>query len=124
MGFSGLAKKRAGQQTAHITGMCSAIHDHSAAMAPDALPIAISVPPHAGETVAVAAAARVKGQRVLAIARPTVGPITEGAAEVLTVDDAEPHGCRSLTALLTRVMGIACRERRERGDFSNDFINV
>lgn len=122
------ALNRTGQQTIQITGMGSAILDHVAVMAPDDVLIAISFPPYARETVAVTAAARAKGNPVLAITNSTVSPITEGAAEVLMVDDAELHGFRSLTALLTLaqtlVMGIAYRKRREKGDFDIDIINA
>jgi len=64
---------------------------------------------------------------VIAITDSPVSPITEGAAEVLTVDDAELHGFRSLTGVMSLVqtlaIGLAYR-CRDRGDLDLDLINA
>jgi DNA-binding MurR/RpiR family transcriptional regulator len=63
----------------------------------------------------------------VAITDSPVSPITEGAAEVLTVDDAELHGFRSLTGVMSLVqtlaIGLAYR-CRDRGGLDLDLINA
>lgn len=122
------ALNRAGLQSFQITGIGSAIADHAALLAPDDLLVAISFPPYAPETVAITQQVRAKGNPVLAITNSAVSPITEGAREVLLVNDAELHGFRSLTALMslvqTLMMGIAYRKRHEATGFDIDEINA
>ncbi|MDT8855083.1 MurR/RpiR family transcriptional regulator [Paracoccaceae bacterium Fryx2] len=122
------ALNRAGLQSFQITGLGSAIADHGALMAPDDLLIAISFPPYAAETVAITRQVHARGNPVLAITNSTVSPITEGARQVLFVNDAELHGFRSLTALMslvqTLMMGIAFRKRHEAAGFDIDEINA
>ncbi|MFN3723308.1 MAG: MurR/RpiR family transcriptional regulator [Paracoccaceae bacterium] len=122
------ALNRAGVQCVQIAGLGSAVADQAAVMASGDLVVAISFPPYADDTITVADVARQRGNPVLAITNSSISPITEGAAEVLLVDDAELHGFRSLTALLslvqTLMMGIAYRKRRDREDFDIDDINA
>lgn len=122
------ALNRAGVQCVQIAGLGSSVADQANVMAPGDLLVAISFPPYADDTVTVAGVALARGNPVLAITNSTISPITEGAAEVLLVDDAELHGFRSLTALLslvqTLMMGIAYRKRGERDDFDIDDINA
>ncbi|MFU8825385.1 MurR/RpiR family transcriptional regulator [Yoonia sp.] len=122
------ALNRAGVQSVQIVGLGSAIEDHAAVMAPDDLLIAISFPPYAQDTVTVTDVARRKGNRIIAITDSAVSPITENALLVLTVEDAELHGFRALTALMTVVqtmmMGVAYRKRKARGGFDLDDINA
>lgn len=122
------ALNRAGVQSVQIVGLGSAIEDHAAVMAPDDLLIAISFPPYAQDTVTVTDVARRKSNRIIAITDSAVSPITENALLVLTVEDAELHGFRALTALMTVVqtmmMGVAYRKRKARGGFDLDDINA
>ena len=122
------ALNRAGVQSVQILGLGSAIDDHAAVMAPDDLLIAISFPPYAQDTVTVTGVARRKGNPIIAITDNAVSPITEGAKYVLTIEDAELHGFRALTALMTVVqtlmMGVAYRKRQVQGGFDMDEINA
>lgn len=122
------ALNRAGVQSVQILGLGSAIEDHAAVMAPGDLLIAISFPPYARDTVTVTDVARRKGNAIIAVTDSAVSPITEGATHVLTVEDAELHGFRALTALLTVVqtimMGVAYRKRQGQGGFDIDEINA
>lgn len=126
--YMSYALNRAGVQSVQIVGLGSAIEDHAAVMAPDDLLIAISFPPYAQDTVTVTDVARRKGNSVIAITDSAVSPITENALLLLTVDDAELHGFRALTALMTVVqtlmMGVAYRKRKAAGGFDLDEINA
>lgn len=122
------ALNRVGVQSVQIVGLGSAIEDHAAVMAPDDLLVAISFPPYAQDTVTVTEVARAKGNPIIAITDSPVSPITAGASIVLTVEDAELHGFRALTALMTVVqtlmMGVAYRKRQARAGFDLDDINA
>lgn len=122
------ALNRAGVQSVQILGLGSAIEDHAAVMAPGDLLVAISFPPYASDTVTVAGVARRKGNPIIAVTDSAVSPITDGATHVLTIEDAELHGFRALTALMTVVqtlmMGVAYRKRQEQDGFDIDEINA
>lgn len=122
------ALNRADVQSVQIVGLGSAIEDHAAVMAPNDLLIAISFPPYAQDTVTVTEVARRKGNPIIAITDSAVSPITEKALLVLTVEDAELHGFRALTSLMTVVqtlmMGVAYRKRKATGGFDIDDINA
>ncbi len=122
------ALNRAGLQSVQILGLGSAIEDHASVMAPGDLLLAISFPPYAADTLSVCRVARVKGNRILAITDSNVSPITEGAVVNLTINDAELHGFRSLTVLMTVIqtlmMAVAYRKRGSAADFNIDQINA
>ena len=122
------ALNRAGVQSVQILGLGSALEDHAAVMAPDDLLIAISFPPYADDTVNVTRAVRARGNRIVAITDSPVSPITERCTHLLTIEDAEFHGFRSVAALMTVVqalmMGIAYRKRHLEGGFDLDQINA
>lgn len=119
---------RAGVQSVQIFGHGSAIDDQVANMAPTDLLIAISFPPYATDTVTVTGVARGKGNPILAVTDSAISPITEGATRVLTVQDAELHGFRALTALTTvmqtLMMGVAYRRRQTQASFDINHINA
>lgn len=121
------ALRRAHVQAIQITGMGSLASDQIAVMQSGDLLVSISFPPYAQATIDATSAARTAGHKVIAITDSPVSPITEGAAEVLTVDDAELHGFRSLTSVMSLVqtlaIGIAYRFR-DRGDLDLDRINA
>jgi DNA-binding MurR/RpiR family transcriptional regulator len=121
------ALRRADIQTIQITGIGSQASDHVAVMRPDDLLVSISFPPYAQTTLDATSAARAAGHKVVAITDTPVSPITEDAAEVLTVDDAELHGFRSLTAVMSLVqtlaIGLAYR-RREAGNLDLDLGQI
>lgn len=121
------ALRRANVQTIHITGMGSLAAEQVATMRPGDLLISISFPPYAQNTIDASAAARLAGRDIVAITDSPVSPITEGAATVLTVDDAELHGFRSLTAVMSLVetlaIGLAYR-LRDAGNLDLDRINA
>ena len=121
------ALRRARIQAIQITGTGSLATDQVAVMRRGDLLVSISFPPYAQTTLDITAAARAAGHDVIAITDSPVSPITKDAAEVLTVDDAEFHGFRSLTAVMTLVqtlaIGLAYR-RRETGGFDLDQINA
>jgi len=121
------ALRRARIQTIQITGMGSLALDQIAVMRPGDLLVSISFPPYAQTTLDATSAARVAGREVIAITDSPVSPITEGAAEVLTVDDAEFHGFRSLTGVMglvqTLAIGLAYR-RRDEDHLDLDEINA
>lgn len=121
------ALRRANVQTIQITGMGSLAAEQVATMRPGDLLISISFPPYAQNTIEANSAARNAGRDIIAITDTPVSPITEGAAAVLTVDDAELHGFRSLTAVMnlvqTLAIGLAYR-LREQGDLDLDLINA
>lgn len=122
------ALNRAGVQSIQILGLGSAIEDHAAVMAPDDLLIAISFPPYADDTVNVTRLVRQRGNPIVAITDNHVSPITERCTHLLTIEDAEFHGFRSVAALMTVVqslmMGIAYRKRSMTGGFDLDQINA
>jgi len=115
-------------QTVQIVGLGSAIEDHAAVMAPGDILIPISFPPYAQDTITVTRVARERGNGILAITGSTVSPIAEGAQQVLLVDDAELHGFRSLSALMsllqTLTIGIAYRQQNSRQGYDLDNINA
>ena len=121
------ALRRARVQAIQITGMGSLVSDQVAVMQSGDLLISFSFPPYAQATIDATALARAAGHEVIAITDSPVSPITEGAAEVLTVDDAELHGFRSLTGVMSLVqtlaIGLAYR-CRDRGDLDLDLINA
>jgi len=121
------ALRRAHVQAIQITGMGSLASDQVAVMQSGDLLVSISFPPYAPATIEATSAARAAGHKVIAITDSPVSPITEGAAEVLTVDDAELHGFRSLTSVMSLVqtlaIGIAYR-CRDKGDLDLDRINA
>ncbi len=121
------ALRRAHIQAIQITGMGSLASDQVAVMRPDDLLVSISFPPYSQITLDATSAARAAGNKVIAITDSPVSPITEGAAEVLAVDDAELHGFRSLTAVMSLVqtlaIGLAYRHR-EASDLDLDQINA
>lgn len=121
------ALRRAQIQAIQITGMGSPASDQVAVMQPGDLLVSISFPPYAQATLDATTAARDAGHDVIAITDSPVGPITEGAAEVLTVDDAELHGFRSLTAVMSLVQTLAiglAYKRRDNGNLDLDRINA
>lgn len=122
------ALNRAGVQSIQILGLGSAIEDHAAVMASDDLLIAISFPPYADDTVNVTRLVRQRGNPIVAITDNHVSPITERCTHLLTIEDAEFHGFRSVAALMTVVqslmMGIAYRKRSMTGGFDLDQINA
>jgi DNA-binding MurR/RpiR family transcriptional regulator len=122
------ALNRTGLQSVQILGLGSAIEDHAAVMAPGDLLLAISFPPYAADTISVCRVTREKGNKILAITDSSVSPITEGAVVNLIVNDAELHGFRSLTALMTVIqrlmMAVAYRKRGSAEDFNIDKINA
>ena len=97
-------------------------------MKPRDLLIAISFPPYAPETLSIVETVRAKGNRILAITNSAVSPITAGAEQALLVNDAELHGVRSLTAVIslaqTLTTGIAYRLRRDAGALDLDLDGV
>ena len=113
------ALRRARVQAIQITGTGSLASDQVAVMRSGDLLVSISVPPYAQTTIDATSTARAAGHEVIAITDSPVSPITEGAAEVLTVDDAELHRFRSLTGViylvLTLAIGLAylCRDKRD-----------
>ena len=121
------ALHRANVQTIQITGMGSLATEQVATMRPGDLLVSISFPPYARQTIDATRAARAAGRDVIAITDSPVSPITEAAAEVLTVEDAALHGFRSLTAVMSLVqtitIGLAYRLRDE-GDLDLDLINA
>jgi DNA-binding MurR/RpiR family transcriptional regulator len=121
------ALRRAHIQAIQVTGMGSLASDQVAVMRPDDLLVSISFPPYAQTTLDATSVARTAGHKVIAITDSPVSPITEEAAEVLTVDDAELHGFRSLTAVMSLVqtlaIGLAYRHREE-SDLDLDQINA
>ncbi|MGS4947358.1 MurR/RpiR family transcriptional regulator [Meridianimarinicoccus sp. RP-17] len=121
------ALRRARVQTIQITGMGSLAVEHVDTMRPGDLLISISFPPYAGQTLDATEAARLAGHDIIAITDTPVSPITEAARAVLTVDDAELHGFRSLTAVMSLVqtlaIGLAYR-MRDTGDLDLDLINA
>lgn len=121
------ALRRARIQAIQITGMGSLASDQVAVMRPGDLLISISFPPYSQTTLDATSAARAAGHEVIAITDSPVSPITEGAAEVLTVDDAELHGFRSLSAVMTLVQTLAISlayRRREEDGLDLDQINA
>lgn len=121
------ALRRAGVQAIQIAGTGSLAADQVAVMRPGDLLVSISFPPYAQTTLDITSAARAAGHDVIAITDSPVSPITIGAAEVLTVDDAELHGFRSLTAVMSLVQTLAISlayRRREAGDLDLDQINA
>jgi DNA-binding MurR/RpiR family transcriptional regulator len=122
------ALNRAGIQAVQMVGLGHLVRDHAANMHAEDLLIAISFPPYADETVAVADLARERGNAILAVTNSTVSPITEAARAVLVVNDAELHGFRSGTAvfclLQTLMMGLAYRRRQESRDLDMDDIDA
>jgi DNA-binding MurR/RpiR family transcriptional regulator len=122
------ALNRVRVQTVQIMGLGSATKDQAAVMHPDDVLVAISFPPYADDTIGVVEAARGRGQRFVAITDSAISPITEGACHVLQVADAEFHGFRALTGLMTLVqtltMGIAYRRGRDSGAVDLDDINA
>lgn len=121
------ALRRARVQAIQITGIGSLAADQVAVMRPGDLLVSISFPPYAQNTIDATSAVRAAGHPVIAITDTPVSPITEGVTEILTVDDAELHGFRSLTAVMSLVqtlaIGLAYR-RRDAGDFNLDLINA
>lgn len=122
------ALNRVGVQSIQFFGLGSAMDDQVAVMAPTDLLITISFPPYAKDTITVTDVARRKRNPIIAITDSAISPITEDAAHVLTIHDAEFHGFRALTALMTVVqtltMGVAYRKRQIEGDFDIDDINA
>lgn len=122
------ALNRAGIQSIQVLGLGSAMDDQVAMMAPTDLLISISFPPYAKDTIAVTDIARRRSNPIVAITDSAISPITEDAVHVLTIHDAEFHGFRALTALMTVVqtltMGVAYRKRQIEGDFNIDEINA
>ncbi|TGN68177.1 MurR/RpiR family transcriptional regulator [Paracoccus liaowanqingii] len=122
------ALNRAGVQSVQITGSGSAARDHAAVMAPDDLLVAISFPPYAQDTITACGLARRNDRPIIAITDGNVSPIADGALEVIAVEDAELHGFRALTVLMTVVqtlmMGVAYRKRQAHGGFNIDEINA
>ena len=121
------ALRRAHLQAIQISGNGSTPSDQIAVMQPGDLLISISFPPYAPSTVETTAQALKAGVPILAITDTPISPITEGAAAVLSVDDAELHGFRSLTAVMSLVqtlaIGLAYR-RTASGDLDLDLINA
>lgn len=121
------ALRRADIQAIQATGMGSLASDQICAMQPGDLLVAISFPPYAQATIDATSVARAAGQEVIAITDSPVSPITVEAVEVLTVDDAELHGFRSLTGVMSLVqvltIALAYRHRAERG-LDLDLINA
>jgi len=121
------ALRRARVQAIQIPGTGSMALDQVAVMRPGDLLVSISFPPYAQTTLDITSAARAAGHDVIAITDSPVSPITEDAAEVLTVDDAELHGFRSLTAVMSLVQTLAISlayRHREAGDLDLDQINA
>lgn len=122
------ALNRAGVQSVQISGLGSAIEDHVAVMAPTDLLIAISFPPYAQATVAVTEQAQRQGNQMIAITDSAFSPIARSAAEVIAIEDAELHGFRALTVVMTVVqtlmMGVAYHKRQIHGGFDIDDINA
>jgi len=122
------ALNRIGLQAHQFTGIGRAVEDQARGMAADDLLIAISFPPYAPETLAIVEIARARGVRILAVTNSAVSPITEGAAQALLVNDAELHGFRSLSAVMSLVqtltIGIAYRRRGRDGGINLDGVNA
>jgi len=122
------ALRRAGVQAVHVTGMGSSVEDQISVMVPGDVLASISFPPYAQNTIAATAIARDAGHPIIAITDTPVSPITEGATDILSVEDAELHGFRSLTAVMSLVqtvtIGIAYRQRKRSGDINLDEINA
>ncbi|WP_191090093.1 MurR/RpiR family transcriptional regulator [Histidinibacterium aquaticum] len=121
------ALRRANVQAIQVTGMGSLASDQIGVMQSGDLLVSISFPPYAQATIDATSAARAAGHEVIAITDSPVSPITVDAVEVLTVDDAELHGFRSLTGVMSLVqvltIGLAYRNR-DRGDLDLDLINA
>lgn len=121
------ALRRARMQTIQITGMGSIATEQVATMRPSDLLVSISFPPYAQHTIDATSTARAIGCNVIAITDTPISPITEGATSVLTVDDAELHGFRSLTAVMSLVqtltIGLAYR-LKDSGNLDLDLINA
>lgn len=121
------ALRRAGCQAIQISGTGSTPEDQIKVMQPGDLLISISFPPYAPSTVGATHQALAAGLPVLAITDTPISPITQDAVVVLTVDDAELHGFRSLTAVMSLVqtlaIGLAYR-RRGSGGLDLDLINA
>lgn len=121
------ALRRARVQTIQITGMGSLAAEQVDTMRPGDLLVSISFPPYAQHTIDATSAARTAGRDIIAITDTPVSPITEGAATILTVDDAALHGFRSLTAVMSLVqtltIGLAYR-LRDADDLDLDLINA
>jgi DNA-binding MurR/RpiR family transcriptional regulator len=121
------ALRRARCQTIQISGTGSTPEDQIAVMQSGDLLASISFPPYAPTTIRATEHARAAGIQVLAITDNPISPITEGAAVVLTVDDAELHGFRSLTAVMSLVqtlaIGLAYRHS-DAGDLDLELINA
>ncbi len=122
------ALNRMGLQAVQFSGIGRAVEDQARGMKPGDLLIAISFPPYAPETLAIVERARAKGAPILAITNSAVSPIAAGAAQALLVNDAELHGFRSLTAVIslaqTLIIGVAYRLRRDTGDLDLDGVNA
>lgn len=121
------ALRRARCQAIQISGTGSTPGDQIDVMQPGDLLISISFPPYAPSTIEATARARAADVPVLAITDTPVSPITEGASAVLSVDDAELHGFRSLTAVMSLVqtlaIGLAYRRSGD-GELDLDLINA
>ncbi|WP_211605548.1 MurR/RpiR family transcriptional regulator [Jannaschia faecimaris] len=121
------ALRRAHIQAIQVTGIGSLASDQISVMKSGDLLISISFPPYAQATIDATSIARAAGHKVIAITNSPISPIAEDAVEVLTVDDAELHGFRSLTGVLSLVqtlaIGLAYR-CRDRGDLDLDLINA
>lgn len=121
------ALRRAHIQAIQITGTGSLAADQVAVMRSGDLLVSISFPPYAQTTLDATSVARAKGRKVIAITDSPVSPITKDASEVLTVDDAEFHGFRSLTGVMSLVQTLAISlayRHREVGDLDLDQINA
>lgn len=122
------ALNRVGLQSVQIIGLGSAIEDHATVMAEGDILVAISFPPYAQDTITVTETARRKGNDILAITNSPLSPVAKDAKHVLLVEDAELHGFRSLTAVMSLVqsltIGLAYRVAKSSKNVRLDRINV
>lgn len=90
-----------------IDGVAGMLVEQASIVEPDDLLIAISFHPYARETAEVAAAARARDARVIAISDSRLSPIAREADLCFEVKDAEVRQFRSLTASLCLAQTLA-----------------